>query len=240
MVKKKVYSYSRLTTFEQCPKQWFYSYIDEIGGETNFYANYGLFAHFLFEAVDKGKIAPSECEGLWRDYYDKRVLDISPEIPPWADKWKADGFWFWQDFDGLEEETVWAEKHFVLDFGGFKFQGHIDRLKVNKDGDFGMVDYKSSKPFKGKDIESKSRQLYLYARAVKEKFGKYPKTLEFWHFRQNKRTLVPFSLKDYNKAVKWAKGVVKDIESEGDWQANPNHFFCRSLCDFRLICPERA
>lgn len=231
-----VYSYSRLTSYDQCALQWYFNYVEEFAGMDNFYSLYGSFAHLLLELWGAGKVPPERLVELWDNYYDKRVNETSPELFPWSDKWRAEGQWFFDGFDGFpDEETVWTEKHIKVDFGHFQFQGFVDRL-ARRGKDLVMVDYKSSKPFAGKDVASKARQMLLYSRAVKEIEGKYPKQLEFLHFRQNRRTVVPFSMKAYNEAKDWASRMVDMIEQEEQWTAEPDHFFCKTLCGFRNIC----
>lgn len=236
---KPVFSNSRLTAHDTCPLMWEYNYIENISGESNFYAHYGTFAHLIFELFALGKI--DNTFEVWMNHYQKRVLyrTNDHEIPPWEKKWKAEGSWFFDEFKGFEGETVWTEQHILLEFERFKFQGFVDRLE-SRGKDLVMIDFKSSKPFIKKDIEQKGRQMYLYSRGVKEMLGKYPKQLEFLHFRQNKKTVIDFSLKEYNAAVDWAKRKVDEILEAEEFPANPSYWFCNNLCNYRSICNQKG
>lgn len=234
---KPTFSFSRLSSHDTCPLMWEYNYVDELKGLTNFYAQYGTFAHLIFELYAKGKI--EDPLYVWDKFYNKRVFQTSPDIPKWEEKWFNEGREFFARFEWFGGDTVWTEEHVMIDFDSFLFQGFVDRLE-SRGKDLVIVDFKSSKPFTASEIETKGRQMYLYSRAVKDKLGKYPNKLEFLHFRQNKSTVIDFSLKEYNTAVDWAKGKVKEIMSAEEFPPKPNFFFCNNICNFREICTQKG
>lgn len=43
------WSFSRLTTYRQCPQAFKLQYIDRVPQEGNFYSDYGTYAHELLE-----------------------------------------------------------------------------------------------------------------------------------------------------------------------------------------------
>lgn len=75
-----------------------------------------------------------------------------------------------------EWEVIGLEEEFMITFNNkAKIKGYIDRIDRNKKtGEIRVIDYKTNKaPFDRSDLVS-SMQFYIYALAVKEKYGQYP------------------------------------------------------------------
>ena len=57
-----------------------------------------------------------------------------------------------------------------------------------------MLDHKSKGKFKSKKEQAEyARQLYVYAKYVKEKYGKFPKVLIFNMFNAGELIKIPFN-----------------------------------------------
>ena len=84
-----------------------------------------------------------------------------------------------QDVQDKEWKTLAVEMPFEFLYNGLKIKGKIDKLQVNKDLDFKIVDYKSSDSSYDEDKLKAPLQLYIYALAIKSMFGKFPKLLEY-------------------------------------------------------------
>jgi RecB family exonuclease len=243
----KVYSFSRLTTWNTCKGGFHRKYNLNDKGEDNWFSRFGTLAHDIFEKVDRKEIPASQSLKEWAARYDEEVLlGAEAHEEPWMDNWLKDACRFFAEFKGWRTEAVWIEEHIEVEsdyhFKGqyfpFKFQGYVDRLSRLPNGDFSMQDYKCSKPYKGTDLKEKQRQMYLYSAAVKERFGVFPKNLIFMHFRQNAPVIIPFKESDYLEAWEWAAKTVAEIETyEGDYQLTDNGYFCQSICNYRKDCP---
>jgi len=243
------YSFSRLTSWWNCKEAWKRSYIDLDKGEDNWFSRFGTLAHDIFEKVDLGKILPQDAHVEWSSRYSAEVLlgKDSHEVY-WMDNWKADADRFFKGFSGWRTKAIWIEKHVLVedsyvDADGnnvpFKFQGFVDRMSQLTNGAYSVQDYKCSKPYEGKNLSEKVRQMYLYARPVKEEFGEFPSKLIFFHFRQNAPVVVPFKMEAYEEAWQWVRDTVAEMETyEGDFPLTDRGYFCKAICNYRNSCPN--
>lgn len=214
--------------------------VTHVRRKSNAFAEYGSFIHELMEKTAKGELAEYELLGIYEDEY---PLSVPSEFPPnayadLAESYYMDGYRFLTSFDGIGDyEIVAVEKHFTVDFDGFQFQGFIDLLLKDNNGDFTVWDWKSKKKFASKAEQAKyAHQLYLYSRYVYDTYGVFPKTLVFYHFRAQKPTIIKFDKKAYDEALKWASDTVKSIEANTEWECKEDEFYCQNLCNWRHVC----
>jgi putative RecB family exonuclease len=177
------FSYSRMTTFEQCARRYRYRYLDQIReGFTSIEAFMGSRAH--------GAI-----EWLWRERQQGRCPDARAAVARYCDDWdreyaaapvpvkvvrdgeQAETYrrmgaemvadYHRDRFLGDDLHTEGIELHVEMTLSsGHGFQGFIDRLARGADGRLHVIDYKTGKRvpsrFEGKDAD----QLRAYAVAL--------------------------------------------------------------------------
>ena len=213
-------SYSKLSTFEQCPRKFLYKYEQKKRSDsTSLALQIGTIAHYGMELIGQALI-----EGQKPDYehikkvvmegYDEqdisRAVDENGEpLPlqeqetktvhiPGVTELKEKYFFEWVEPDNksgmnydeklkiyfdnlhkLEQDNEWrpvaVEPEFDFPHEGlFRLFGFIDRVDVNKKGEYRVVDYKSSKKlFDDKDTKT-PMQMYFYTLAVEEMYGATP------------------------------------------------------------------
>lgn len=145
-------------------------------------------------------------------------------------------------------KIIGVEDKFDFQIDKFEFVGYVDLL-IECEGGLIIVDHKSGalKPTSGRKIptaydtarEAKLRQLYLYAEAVKQRYGEYPKKLLFNCFRTSQVIEEDFSEKKLAASQIWATSTIDAISKEGDWRPEVNLFKCKYICDL-IDCPYRA
>ena len=123
--------------------------------------------------------------------------------------------------------------------------GFIDYLG-EMDGEYYIVDNKSRdlKPrskrktptVKDKELDEMLIQLYLYAGAVKQKYGKFPKSLCFNCFKTGVFIEEPFEYKKYLAAENWALESINYIENCSDFYPWIDFFPCRYICGVNNEC----
>lgn len=193
--KKKVISFSMLSTIDTCYRQYKFQYVDRAEGKKdNVYSYLGTLAHKLIEELYRDEIdnfiAKEEwlkglesTEHLFLDYTRAENPEIRQEMFEKNELYKNnyntnmkhyfDNFKKIDYVDFLQEEKVNFELKSFFNaplFDNFLFNGIIDFIGINKDGSLDILDYKTSTMYKGEKLELHSYQLIFYAMAL-EKLG---------------------------------------------------------------------
>lgn len=252
LVKDMTFSHSRLTCFEQCPYQFYLSYIlrdfELYPRSDNFYGQLGGYVHEILEMIFKGELDIEDASQYYVDHYKEKVVAKEKKnIVQNAYEACAD-YLCNVDFDWLNDyEILGVEQEVKFEIGGRKFIGYIDLLLRDKrDGKIVVLDHKSSKyPLKqnGEVLKSSEhtfdkykKQLYLYSYWVNLTYGEFPKELVWNFFKAQKFVTIPFKEDEYDESIKWMLDTIDDIEAEDDFDAHVDDFFCRNLCSFKDSC----
>lgn len=128
---------------------------------------------------------------------------------------------------------------------GRDFVGYIDFLGEDDDG-LVIVDHKSralkprtarKKPTKSDiELDEYLRQQYLYAEAIRQKFGSYPKKLCFNIFRNDLLIQEDFQSDACDEAKQWSLDQIGKIREEEGFRPRPEFFKCRYLCGVNHLC----
>ena len=181
----------------------------------------------------------------------KFLLDFSTEVRGKRPSEKAvqnyisKGVEYLSAFEPFPYNMIDVELEVKYHIGDIPFIGYIDYLG-EKDGEYYIVDNKSRelKPRSGRkkstkkdeELDTMLVQLYLYAAAIKEIYGKYPKGLCFNCFKNGVFIEEPFVEKKYEEAIEWAKNSVKYIAETEDFSPNVEYFGCVHLCGLTDEC----
>ena len=240
------YSFSKLTTFEQCPYQYYLNYIEHASGEGNAMSEYGSFCHSLLERHFKGELEAFELLDEYEQGYEREIKHDFPEMfnVDLAEKYYTDGYEFFRTFEGHSDWTIFGvEQEFDLicdkSENPFILRGFID-LIYKENGKLVFHDWKSKSKFKSKkELAEYARQLYLYSRYAVDSGLGFPDILRFYCFRDQKPYDIPFNKKDYDAAWDWVYITVEHIRNcEMFLQDRSSEFMCNELCDFRYKCEE--
>lgn len=245
------WSYSRLKSYHICPYGWKLQYIEENEGENNFFAEYGLFIHHLLEKYFKGEIEIFDLSGKYElEYFEH--MHFSAPYNKYADigaNYFDSGKEYFDNFDGLPQYKILEveEKH-KFKINDYEFVGYLDLVVENEDGEIEIVDNKSAglKPrSKGKKVTKTDlklndflRQLYIYSIPIYEKYGKYPKYLNFNCFRKDMWIQEEFKIEDFEEAKTWAINTIESLTKEREFKPKSDWFYCHNLCNFRNIYCE--
>ncbi|HYC56170.1 MAG TPA: PD-(D/E)XK nuclease family protein [Candidatus Binatia bacterium] len=177
------FSFSRMTTFEQCARRYRYRYLDGVReGFQSIEAFMGQQVHACVEWLYKERMAGGapRVEVAIERYchqFDRELAGHRPAIKvirrdATVEHYRRSGAEMLADFhrqrfivDGLE--TIATERHFVLELAeGLRFQGFIDRVARDGSGRLHLIDFKTGsrvpERFEGKDAD----QLDAYALAM--------------------------------------------------------------------------
>ena len=158
----ELYSHSRLSNFETCPKKFHYRYVLKVPTETEGIEGFmGKRVHEVLErlyiAVGRGHV-PSLAQVvnrfgiLWEEHFDPATVRIvRSEHPPsyyklLGERCLANYYRRHYPFDG--DRTLGIEKRVAFsldDAGQYRVQGIIDRVVRARDGVIEIHDYKTGK-----------------------------------------------------------------------------------------------
>lgn len=265
MENNSIYSYSKLTCFEQCELQYFKRYILKEEQRDSVYGLAGTSTHEAVESVQSGKFTNEEALEKWRkemDFYSflgydfttkKTELNFVNSIEHFIKNYK------------VIPGDVEIEKEVEFEIEGYKLRGFIDLLV--KDGNHVKIyDLKTSTIYKKKDIPHYKRQLVLYALALESMgfivdevgwiFMKYcvvdgkrgKKTIlrnELESGQEFSDCYLTYKLDEKTKedTKKWIVNTIEEIESKDDlfdeWRmCEGNDFYCSNLCSFCDTCEK--
>lgn len=248
LIDDMTWSYSRIKSFEDCKYRWYLKYIKFPKTEQLelFFSSYGTFAHELIASYYKGEKSAPELRLEYLSNYRSRVAQPAPSKAV-ADSYFQSGLQYFKVIQPSENRVVSVEDRFAASIDGIPFIGFIDRLDETPDGDYILIDNKSrtlkarsnrKKPtVMDKTLDEYLRQLYLYSVFVKERYGKYPRSLCFNCFRENSLIVEPFNEKALEEAKTWAKENIAKIADETEFRPDVDWFKCQYLCEMREFCP---
>lgn len=236
------WSFSKLSTFETCPRNFYLTYIEKHENLDNAFSNYGTLCHSVLERWALGEVLEFEMAGEYEKLYDEKMALPFPPYPKgMAGKYYEAGKIYFESFEGFgdEWEVVSAEEKFVLNIGGNKFTGIGDLVLRHKvTGELMVIDHKSkSMNSMKKELETYKKQLYIYAMYCKQKFDQYPKILRFNMFKDRAFIDEEFSMEKLNDVTRWVIESIEKIKLEMEWPVNTSQYFCQHVCGVSGHCP---
>jgi putative RecB family exonuclease len=248
-----VYSYSRLSTYLQCPLRFKLRYIDK--AEPEFKQTVEAFL---------GSTVHTVLEKLYRDLKYRKIMSLKEMLAlyrrQWAEKWNEDikivrpeyghenyrsmGEKYLTDyyhrFQPFDQETQIAlEQRVFIRFGPheeYQLQGFIDRLSCTPDDTYVIHDYKTSGTLPHQIEADEDKQLALYAIAVKEHYRDCRKVRLVWHYLAFDKDVLSERTEPELEGLKAEiGGIIDQIESTVDFP--PHKSVLCGWCEYRPLCP---
>lgn len=253
-----VYSHSRLSTFEQCPRKYKFKYVEhfDIGDRQSVEGYLGHCVHKalerLYELVMAGKIwSEEEFLGYYEQTWDEEKPDelfIKDEVLE-PDDYRRKGrdmlsayYRMYHPFD--QEKTVALERNVVVNLdeeGVYRVRGIIDRLAVKPDGTIQIHDYKTGQSMVNQQWLEDDRQLAIYQIGAREMWPDREDFELVWHYlavpekRVSSRTE-----KDLQELVDSTIQLIREIEQARiDDNFPTNETKLCSWCEYHSFCPAK-
>ena len=246
------YSHSRLSCFENCPKQFHYRYVLKVPAETeSIEAFVGKRVHEVLERlhafVGRGLVPSLErvlerFRRLWQEAYDRQRIRIVREETDEAfyldlgERCLRQFYLRNYPFDA--DETLGLEQRVTCEVDaarGYRVRGIIDRLVRARDGTIEIHDYKTSRRIPSQRQLDADRQLALYQLAVAETHPQAPIRL-VWHYLLFGATRVSSRSEEQLAALRRSTvGLIERIEGEERFAPRPGPL-C-AWCEYRERCP---
>lgn len=250
-IRKMRWSYTRISTYEQCPLAFYYQYlfVDSNGypilpERNNFYADCGGYMHERLEHFLKHEESADDAlEKFLNDYDD--IADGYVISENTRMKYFENGMNYLSNLTYPKDiEILEVEGKHDFKIKDYNVVGRIDLL-YKQDGAVVICDHKSADTVLGKRgnvLKSKQekyngyeRQMYMYAKPVIEQYGKVD-YIEWNFFNSNSVYRVPFNEERYNETMQWVDDSIQKIIADTEFADKQEFFFCRNICDFGEDC----
>ena len=223
---RKKESYTSLSLIDQCPYQYKLHYVDGIYKHQEAIAlDIGNLCHKILELqrdptsnipteklldilnngyVDENEKVQGGIFAIKEKYFEEYITTNAKSGLSYIDKMNNFRDYIVNYKPDNEWQTIAVEMPFSIEYRGFMLTGKIDRVDINMYGDYKVVDYKTANVvYEDKKLKT-PLQMYIYALAIKEKFGKFPVEFEY----------------DFVVLNQKAKAMSKGWESRGDRALN--------------------
>jgi putative RecB family exonuclease len=246
----KIYSHSRLETFEKCKLKFKFKYIDKIVPEIgqSIEAHLGHVVHstleWLYHQVKKNQIPTieqiiSNYSEKWQKEFTEDIIIVKKEFTEKDYFNKGVGFLvnYYMKHSPFKENTLAIEHKIELNLAeDIKLIGFIDRLVENiETNEIEIHDYKTGNSMPTEKQMKENRQLALYSLAVKETWGKDKNICLVWHFLAHD---VKVCIRKTNEELENLKqeiiNLIKEIEETKEFP--PNKSVLCDWCEYRDIC----
>lgn len=232
------WSYTRVSSFDQCPRMFDLTYLQCKDRAENAFAQWGSFGHSLLERYFRQQIELLDMPSIYESEYSTEVSERFP-FPRLEEIYYKRGLAYFNEFSGQigdEVEILGVEEQYSSTLGGRPVVGIIDLIPKNESGLI-VCDHKSRGKWKSKEERRKYlRQLNLYAFRLKEKYGEWPAELWFNKFREGCLDREPFSETVAQADRDWFLRSIDNIYQTESFPARPDSFFCDHLCSVREHC----
>lgn len=232
-------SYSRMTTYEDCPLGYKFSYDLKIPGKSKPYFTFGNTVHQslnkFYEDIQAGK-EPS-LDDL-KKTYNENWQSVGYEIPSQEAGYHRDGESFLESFYRRYQSEKVVPLHlewkFTIPIGDHFITGVVDRIDPLSEGVCSILDYKTGKAQTQKDVDA-NLQLTIYALAVRECLGLKAEKLSLY-FLKTDEIISTTRTDEQLEAVKEHILSVADSICARKFEPVFDTFKC-ARCDYAGICP---
>jgi hypothetical protein len=250
------FSYSRIETFERCPKCFYLQYIKCLKGEDGCFGQFGSLCHDTLEKYLKGELLEFQLSDEFKNNYGKKITGAFPpnKYVDLRTSYFEKGLDYFNNFTGIDGKVIGVENEYEFNVGKFRFIGKIDLETPDKIVDHktkskdGMVIKKQNKNHDKSNyiITTDGRfvtfpsfiQLYLYCIPYFEKHGKYPKTLALNMLKEQDWIEIEFNKSDFEKSKKWVIDTINLIYGTVKWVKGDDvgEYWCNFTCGQRFNC----
>ena len=150
---KVVYSFSRLSSFDNCPYSYNLTYNEGDRGEDSVYTFLGSAVHEIVEQLQKQTIDNQQAIIMFMDKVeDCEILDLEFMSESTKQKYIENISHFLANFKPITKGEFFIEEEIFVQIGDYLLRGFIDIYFKDKN-EIIIIDYKTSSKFKKKELQ---------------------------------------------------------------------------------------
>lgn len=254
------YSFSRLTTYHQCPHSYYLTYVKNPSTprHDNIYSFMGSEVHELLEKMQQEIISNDEAKEIFLEKLaEADMIGHKFMTDNTKKKFTENLLRYFESYKPIKGVESYIEEYFELDIEGITMRGYIDLYTITDDKYIDIYDYKTSSKFSKKDLEIKKLQLIIYAIALREKYpnhiirGLYFDMLKYTFNKRGTlkerievndtdRALLEIEFNDETEeqARNFIKNTYNEIKSDIFFEPKIEKFFCKNICSNYRYCEK--
>ncbi len=248
------FSISKIGTYESCPLQYKYAYIErrKVEVKDTVETFLGSRVHEALEKLYRDKqfeklLSLEELLGhynrIWEDEWDDTVILVKKDYEPdnyrkVGERQLSDYYRRHYPFNKGRVIGLETKSYLPLDEEGtYSFHIRIDRLMSMGEGLYEVHDYKTGSSLPEQESLDKDRQLAMYSLWVKEQFKDFKKARLVWHYLNFDKEMESFRTNEELEELRQAiLKEIKGIEAAEEFPASVSEL-C-NWCRYKSICPE--
>lgn len=238
-----IYSATTLQTYQNCPLQYKYCYIDAIPVPPTPQMVFGTVIHSVIENLtthpspnlDLKDRARSLLDEFWSsEVYASKDDDSEARANAEA---ILDTYLAWQATN--KNAITHVEHEFTFMFEGYTLNGFIDRIEQTPDGRNVVIDFKSGKKpgTISKNKIKQNIQVNLYCLALQHITGSLPERAELFFLKDGKHVHYMPNEETISAFTDTMHTLIEKINRE-EYPANPDFFRCK-YCGYRDDCNNK-
>jgi DNA helicase-2/ATP-dependent DNA helicase PcrA len=231
-----VLSFSSITTYRDCPRQYWYRHVQRLPAEQSAEAVQGVIMHETLRRAGEVRRNGADISAATLQSIHREVRNATP----FPDARRAATFErngaaqleAYRKSGGLDGTPAHLEQPFNVAVDGWMLNGIVDRIDRTPDA-WRIIDYKT-----GRHVSRGRRdlQVALYALGASTALKLDPVELEIVYLASGESVRVEHTGALLSEAEKQGTEVADGVRS-GRFEARPDRRRCR-LCPYRLVCAE--
>ncbi len=249
-----VYSYSRINTYDHCPMQYKFKYLDRIKPPTElktieaFMGNCihhvlkDFYQQLLFQRIPSLEEVLALYQEEWKKNWTDDIVIMKMPLEPGHYRQtgeKALKSYYERYHPFSEDQSLSLEKELTFPIGPYSFKGYIDRLSLEADDIYVIHDYKTSGSMPTFPEVEKDLQLAMYQISIHRHFPNASKVRSVWHYLLfNQAWTVELEPSQLENKENLIMQKVYTIENDSLFEPQPSAL-CH-WCSYEEICPAKT
>jgi putative RecB family exonuclease len=231
-------SYSSISTYELCPLQYRFKYVDGRPGRRTPALTFGESLHEALRSfhAQPVPVAPplERLLGFLDEAWDGSAYSSEEEERAYHNHAREVLTAYHRDNAPSFRVPAVLEQRFRIDVDGVAVSGIIDRMDRHPDGSYEIIDYKTSRRLPPRKIVEADLQLSIYYLAAWEVWGIIPQRLTLYFLLPGQPMTVTRTQADLDVTRERVAAVAAGIRA-GKFSARENRL-C-DWCDYQARCP---